>query len=44
MYVPCRACLADDPTDLELVLAAIDDAGSQDLRRVDAALEGRRPW
>ena len=42
-YVPCRACLAEHPTDLELVLASIEDAGSQDLRRIDAALEGRRP-
>jgi len=43
-YAPCRACLADHPNDLEIVLAAISDGGSQDLRRIDAALEGRRPW
>jgi len=44
MYVPCRACLAEHPTDLEIVFASIEDAGSHDLGRIGAALEVRRPW
>jgi len=39
-----RRPLDDRVTDLKLVLAAISDAGAADRRRVEAALEGRRPW
>ena len=42
--VPCLSCLADHPTDRELVLAALEDAGAEDLRHIATALEGRRPW